>query len=82
MKKNRQLKKQIYYTKKKVKLLTPKKIVMKTKVTIKVELDEEESIFFERLDTVDYNDIMDLLNEATIRAEEYISRKRKDEIDN
>jgi hypothetical protein len=55
---------------------------MKAGITIIVEIEDEKSFFFEKLENADYSDIEDLLNEASIRAEEYISRKRIDEANN
>ena len=55
---------------------------MKAKVTIMVEFNDEKHLFFEKNEDADYNDVVDLINNASTRASEDIEQKRIDEIDN
>lgn len=49
---------------------------MKAKITLMIELDDEKLLFFENGKNLDYNDVEELLQEVTIRAEENLSQKK------
>lgn len=52
---------------------------MKTKITVIVEIDDTTEMYFEQSKNANYDEIIELLNEAAIRAEERISDRKKDE---
>jgi len=52
---------------------------MKTKITIIVEIDDTTEMCFEQSKNASYDEIIELLNEAAIRAEESISDRKIEE---
>lgn len=53
---------------------------MKAKVTVIIEVGDEKQYFSEKNDNASYRDVVDLINNASVRAEEVYFTKYIDEV--